>query len=282
MTTTNARDKHVNANGLRLHYLDWEAEGKTPLICLHGLTGHAHAWDDFGDAMAPSYRVIAWDQRGHGDSEWAQDGYEREKDVADLAAFIKALELQRVVLCGHSSGGWIALLYAVDHPDSVERLIMVDIGPEITQEAVNEFRSRPPAPDEFASLEEAVAYARGRNPWASDERLRRDVLGRLRRVPDGGWRWKTDPAHYTRGPRDSADPKAIALYWRALGDVSCPVLLVRGAESKSISDEILQRMSQTAKRFSSVDVAGAGHLVPVDQPERLIEAVKTFLQAPSD
>ena len=65
---TTSVDAFVTVNGLRFHYLDWPSKEKTPLICLHGLTGHAHAFDDFGAAMAQFYRVIAWDQRGHGDT----------------------------------------------------------------------------------------------------------------------------------------------------------------------------------------------------------------------
>ena len=56
-------------NGLRFHVLDWGGEGRTPLLLLHGFTGHAHAWDTLAIALQPHFHVYALDQRGHGDSD---------------------------------------------------------------------------------------------------------------------------------------------------------------------------------------------------------------------
>src|SRR5438132_13217048 len=71
------QDKTVMANGLKLHYLDWGVADNPPLVLLHGLRGHAHAWDDFSAAVCEDYNVLALDQRGRGDSEWAKDGFYR-------------------------------------------------------------------------------------------------------------------------------------------------------------------------------------------------------------
>ena len=75
MTTVKAQEKFVTVNGVQLRYLDWGTAGKTPLVCLHGHTGQAHIWDEFAEATAPHYHVLAVDQRGHGGSQWADTGY---------------------------------------------------------------------------------------------------------------------------------------------------------------------------------------------------------------
>ena len=72
MTTVRAKEKFVTVHSVKLRYLDWGTAGKTPLVCLHGHTGQAHIWDEFAEAMAPHYHVLALDQRGHGGSQWAQ------------------------------------------------------------------------------------------------------------------------------------------------------------------------------------------------------------------
>ncbi|MBI4198467.1 MAG: alpha/beta fold hydrolase, partial [Chloroflexi bacterium] len=74
--------QHVEANGLRLHYLDWGEEVPTQLVLLHGLTSNAHTWDDFAKESHTAFRVVAMDLRGHGESGHAQDGYTLERFAA--------------------------------------------------------------------------------------------------------------------------------------------------------------------------------------------------------
>ena len=87
MTTLEAVEKHLTVNGVQLRYLDWGTDGKTPLVCLHGHTGHARIWDEFAETMSLHYHVLTVDQRGHGESQWASTGYARDRFVEDLAAF---------------------------------------------------------------------------------------------------------------------------------------------------------------------------------------------------
>ena len=123
----------------------------------------------------PHYHVLALDQRGHGESQWADTGYERDRFVEDLAAFVDELGLQRFVLAGLSMGGWHSLLYTPDHQERVERIIIVDIGPEPSARSVAERANRPVTPMLFAGLDDAVAWMMGTNPWATRERTRQDA-----------------------------------------------------------------------------------------------------------
>ena len=281
MTTISAKEKQVTVNGLRLRYLDWGTEGSTPMVCLHGHTGQAHIWEEFAQALSSRYHVLAVDQRGHGGSQWADTGYARDRFVEDLAGFVDALQLSRFALVGLSMGGWHSLLYTMDHPDRVERIVIVDIAPEPNPEYVAVMENRPSTPMEFGSLTAAVDWMREGNPWASDARLRKDAEDKMRRREDGRWTWKADPALFNVRLPDMTDPGLIGRYWKAVETIPCPILEVRGAESALVSDQVIERMKSAAKQFSSVDVAGAGHVVTVDKPQELIEATHPFLGVPA-
>ena len=281
MTTTKAKEKFVEVNNVRLRYLDWGTEGKLPLICLHGHSGQAHIWDEFAEAVSPYYHVYALDQRGHGGSQWASNGYDRDRFVEDLEGFIDSLGLPSVTLVGLSMGGWHSLLYTPEHQDRVEKIIIVDIAPEPSEESRQLQASRPPTPLEFDSLDDAVAWERGRNPWVSDARLRQDIVDKTRQREDGKWVWKADAALFNYVLPDMTDQGLQERYWTSLENIRCPVMEVRGKESPLVSDEINERMMYTNPGFTSVAVEGAGHVVCVDQPQRFIEVTRKFLGIPA-
>ena len=277
MTTVKAQEKHVEVNGVRLRYLDWGTRGKTPMVCLHGHTGQAHIWDEFAQAMAPHYHVLAVDQRGHGESQWASTGYARDRFVEDLAAFVDALGLAKFVLAGLSMGGWHSLLYTPDHQERVERIIIVDIAPEPSLQWREQLAKRPPTPMEFPSLEAAISWMRQGNPWVSDAELRKDAEDKMRQKEDGQWTWKADSSLFNIQLPDMSDQTLISRYWNAIDKITCPILEVRGAESGLVSDETIERMIQRGKQVTSIDVPGAGHVVTVDKPSEFIEATRDFL-----
>ena len=269
--------KYVTVNGVRLRYLDWGTRGLPPMVCLHGHTGQARIWDEFAEVMRDSYHVYAIDQRGHGDSAHAMDGYARDRFVEDLAAFVDALELERFTLSGLSMGGWHSMLYTAEHPDRVERIVMVDIGPEPSEESIAASGNRPQTPMLFDTLEDAVAWTRSGNPWASDARLLKDAGEKMKQVEDGSWTWKADSDLFNVPLPDMTDPDLKSRYWSALETIPCPILEVRGSESPLVSDAVLDRMKAAATDLTSVDVADAGHVVTVDKPHEFIAATREFL-----
>ena len=118
------------AHGLSLHALEWSKEG-VPLVLLHGFSNEAHIWDDVAPIVAPYYRTLAFDLRGHGDSDRdAERRYEYDAHVADLEEATAALGIERMVLVGHSFGGRVAMFFAGRHPERVAGLVIVDSGPE--------------------------------------------------------------------------------------------------------------------------------------------------------
>src|ERR1700752_2610203 len=125
-------DRSIVLHGRRYHYTEWGAATAPPVVMLHGVTGHARTWDDESRLLAARYRVLALDQRGHGDTDPAPDAdYSDVALLADLEAFVAALGLGRISMVALSLGGRVAINYAGPHPTGVDRLVIVDIGPEI-------------------------------------------------------------------------------------------------------------------------------------------------------
>jgi esterase len=268
------RDQLAMLNGLRFHYREWGAEAAPPLVLLHGYTSHARTWDTFARALADRCRVFALDQRGHGESGWTDD-YATERMVEDLAAFAGALRLDRFDLLGLSMGGRVAYGYAARHTESIRRLVIVDIGPELVASGSERIRRGVQANDVFDSPEAAYAAAREGNRRAPEDELRRRVLNNLMLRDDGRWTYRYDTA--LRDParlRPQADP---AEGWAALARIAAPTLLVRGAESDLLSPETARRMVETMPDCRLVTVPDAGHSVPLDNPQGFIAAVRPFL-----
>ena len=97
------RDHSLAVGGLTFHYVTWGPESAPPLVLLHGLTSHARSWDALGRELSANRRVIALDQRGHGDSDRAPDGDYRVATMAgDVAGFVDAMGLGRFELLGLS------------------------------------------------------------------------------------------------------------------------------------------------------------------------------------
>ncbi len=111
-------DRFVSVNGLRFHVLDWGGEGRTPLLLLHGFTGHAHAWDTLAIALQPHFHVYALDQRGHGDSDPATV-YGPIAAFDDLDGVVDQLGLAPTIMVGLSMGGRNAIYFTAKRPDAV-------------------------------------------------------------------------------------------------------------------------------------------------------------------
>ena len=139
-TVVEPEDGTIEERGLSLHYVVWGPSrapgGPTPVVVLlHGLSAMCRIWDPLARALQERYRVIALDQRGHGDTSWPQEpNYTTDDYVGDLEALVERWELERFALVGLSMGGMNAIAYAARHPDRVTHLSVVDIRPAITRE----------------------------------------------------------------------------------------------------------------------------------------------------
>ena len=122
--------RHILIDGFRFHYLVWNKKGGPTMVLLHGIGDNAHVWDHFASSAPNHFRIIALDQRGHGESDWPRPpAYECEDYVNDLDKLIQSLHLEKVIIMGHSMGALHATRYAAIRPHSVTGLIHVDIEP---------------------------------------------------------------------------------------------------------------------------------------------------------
>jgi len=266
--------RRLDIGGLSLHYLDWGGDGP-PLVMLHGLTGHARTWDHTAAALRDRYRVLALDQRGHGDSGWAP-AYGSGLMAEDLLAFLDALRLREVTLMGLSMGGIVAFVFTASHPERVRDLIVLDIGPERGRPGSTRVAAGLAANHVFGSEDEAVAQLRAFNPRPTDEALRHRVRHNLRPLPDGTLTFKYDDA--LRVPGAIFDRSADEL-WAAWKAVDRPVLLVRGDDSDLLAAETAQRMVAENPHASLVGVPDCGHSITLDNPQGLLDVVSPWLAA---
>ncbi|MEE8556903.1 MAG: alpha/beta hydrolase [Myxococcota bacterium] len=272
------------ADGLTLHGLEWSTEG-VPLLLLHGFGNEAHFWDDLAPALAPHYRTLALDLRGHGDSDHDPEGrYDHLSMARDLEAVTEALGLERVVLVGHSLGGRVALRFVGRNADRMAGLILVDSGPDLdargTTRIQMETGRRSPT---FESIGEYEALLVQLYPAGRPETLARLARTGVRQREDGRYEQKLDTGFARRRGEVSeeqlrtwAEAESKAL-WDTLLRAPCPTLVVRGAASDVLSAETADRMAETASQGSRVEVERAGHSVMIDNPDRLRQVVTDFV-----
>jgi pimeloyl-ACP methyl ester carboxylesterase len=272
------------AHGLELHLLEWSTEG-VPLVLLHGLGNEAHLWDDFVPSVAPHYRVLALDQRGHGDSDWDPEArYDAESMADDLEAVLDALEIDRFVLVGFSMGGRVSMTFAGRHPERLAGLVIADIGPEVDARGVLRIggemaEHRAPV---FTDVQEYAAMLSLNYPAGQPHALKRMAEFGLRQREDGLFELKMDPKLRGERPTDEAtkakEEAFIQQQWDALARVPCATLVVRGAASDILSPEIADKMvDEVLQNGRLAIVPQAAHSIMTDNPEGFDEAVCSFV-----
>jgi pimeloyl-ACP methyl ester carboxylesterase len=269
------RDEHLEANGLRLHYLDWGQASARPVILLHGGALTAHTWDVVALGLQPEFRCIAPDLRGHGDSDWALDGdYSPDSYRGDLEALLAHLHIEHCILVGNSLGGATAARYTAERsPDQQpDALVLVDFGPEMREAGRQRLRAFTGGPRELDSVEEFVERAIGFNPQRQRETLRRSLLNNLRQLPSGKWTWKYDPNRFGRSAMATAADR-----WADLRRVSCPTLVVRGGRSDMFLDEDAEKLAAGLQNGRWIRIDGASHTIQSDRPVELVNAIREFL-----
>lgn len=265
------RRARARLNGLDLSYLDWGNEAAPPLVCVHGYTSSADAFSGFARRFRDRFRILALDVRGHGDSAWSPDqAYEYRDQAADLAAFVDQLGLGRFILVGTSMGGLIAMTYAMEHAARLRALVLNDIGPDMEVGSTRITQTVGARPDSFATLDEAIAYRARYSPIvaARDAADQHELaLGVLRRLGDGRWGWKMDPAYIRR--RVERGPPARPDFWPTLRGLACPALVVWGTDSDVLSEEQARRMVETLPKGELLAIPGVVHAPSLVEPASL-------------
>ena len=270
----------MSVNGLDLHYLDWGNVGAPPVVCVHGYTSSAEAFNALARQFHDRFHIVAPDVRGHGESAWSPDGaYQYRDQVADLAGLVDQLGLARFTLIGTSMGGIIAMAFAAAHAARLVGLVINDIGPDVEEGSQRITQMVGGRPDEFATLEDAMAYRREISPVTASRPMsdqREVALGVLRQQADGRWVWKMDPAYIRQRVQHGAPPRPAL--WPVLKSLPCPTLVVWGTESDVLLEAQARRMVGVLPRGELVKVAGVAHAPTLVEPV-VLAALERFLSA---
>jgi pimeloyl-ACP methyl ester carboxylesterase len=271
------RQQWLELDGARFSYFTEGDPANPPVVLHHGGGLSGGTWRAVAEELAPHYFCIAPDLRGHGDTDWAEDGdYSLGRYARDLGRLIEVWGLERPHLVGHSLGGQAAL-YAACHGLDLTSLTMVDVGPRLHRgpgiREINAFLDS----DWFATFDEALDRAVEFRPGRTRDSLARSLTRTLRETPDGRWTWKWDPERRrTRGDRAAEAERLIPdLRW-----IGCPVLVVRGSDSDVMTPELATQfvdlLHGEAVPARKVTIPGAGHNVHTDQPHLLAAELGEF------
>jgi pimeloyl-ACP methyl ester carboxylesterase len=273
----------AGAGGLRLRADAFGDPADPPVILLHGGGQTRFAWGSTPQALAErGWRVYRVDLRGHGESDWPDDGdyslWAFADDTRALAASLPSLP----VLVGASLGGLSSLIAIGESDHPVARgLVLVDVAPTMEEqgkERIGEFM-RANAFTGFASLDEvadAIAEYNPHRPRPTDlSGLQKNV--RLRE--DGRWYWHWDPRFMSLSPDETRSSFASSDRLKdAARSLTIPTLLVRGRVSDLLSEEGAQELLELVPHAEYANVAGAGHMVAGDRNDLFNDAIVDFLE----
>jgi len=271
--------RHVVAGAIRLHYLDWGADGRPAVVFLHGGGLNAHTWDRVCMELSKDFHCYAVDLRGHGDSEWSSTlDYSLDAHAADLIAFLDGLQERAIVLVGHSLGGHAAIRYAGMQPHRLAGLVVVDTSPfeslHDPTSRLTRVRDFVLGATEFATYEDAVAYVQQHYPERDRAMIAAALTHALRQVGDGPWTWKRDQRHldWSYFERAIADMETLQ---PLVARITCPALVVRGEFGMSAADAAA--FGSRLPHGHTTVVVGAGHNVQSENPDGFVAALRPFL-----
>lgn len=247
------------------------------VILLHGGGQTRHSWSGAATALARrGYRVINFDARGHGESEWSDEGaYSLDDRVADLKAIVAGID-RPFALVGASLGGATSI-HATAQALRPASLVLVDIVPHPEPEGISRIVNFMRAhPEGFATLDEAVDAVAAYNPERPRPRDPGGLMRNLRQRENGRLYWHWDPRIVAHRPEDlhALVRKSAAV----LPQTGVPVLLVRGLKSDVVSDAGVAAFRALVPELEVADVGGAGHMVAGDRNDAFNGAVIAFLE----
>jgi pimeloyl-ACP methyl ester carboxylesterase len=274
---TQYRSRNIVLRQLRFHFLEWGAPDAPAVVLLHGGHQSAHSWDLVSLHLAQRFRVLALDQRGHGDSEWARDvSYTNHEMSLDAEAFIAALGLERPILMGHSMGGRNSMLLVRHSPSLLRALVVVDVGPEVSDRGRAVIAGFVRDNEEFDDLEHFVRNVQQYDPYRSREHIERTVKYNMLQRADGKFVSKCDANPRRLGVVRGTGPlENITLEDARAFDL--PVLLVRGADSRILTADAAERFCDALPQGTLTTVPNCGHNVHGQNTKGFIEATTDFL-----
>lgn len=268
-------------DGLKLHVIEWGPAHAWPVVMLHGIRGYAETFANLARALAPTFRVIAFDQRGRGASDWdPARNYFTDAYVADLKAVVAQRGLEAFDVLGHSMGGIAAIVYAGTFPGKLRRLVIEDAGPGAFENSPGATRIKAEletTPTSFESWEAADAFFKKLRPTVTAEARADRIANMLKQDGLDRYTWRYDHAGIAFARLNTPAARSVDL-WPYVAAISCPALVLRGGRSDYLQADTAQAMSERNPLISWRQIDDAGHYIHDDQPLRVANAVRAFLE----
>jgi pimeloyl-ACP methyl ester carboxylesterase len=259
--------------GVVFSMLEWGPPGAAEIVALHGGLQNAHAWDRL--AVASGRPLLAVDLAGHGRSSLVPWALDPRRQGESLAPLLEAAAAEARLVAGMSLGGLAAICLAANRPELVPQLCVIDVTPGVVAG-----RRSPPALlalmriESFASFEEIVDGVAAALSTRSRAALARNLRHNTHQRADGRWVWtaassltEEDPG---AGATDDLTPRQLYLsIWDELGQVTCPLTVVRGGRSPVVTQDDLDEVRRLQPDAQVVVIERAGHSVQGSQPAAL-------------
>jgi pimeloyl-ACP methyl ester carboxylesterase len=277
--------KKVKGDGLMINVAVWKGSER-PILCVHGITANCRCWDVLAAALTPEYRVMAMDLRGRGRSDKPDTGYSLGHHIRDINCLLNDLDIEKVVIMGHSLGAFVGLAFAAEYPDRIDRLILVDGGGDLSKAQMDKvFIGIKPALDRLEMVfdsEEAYLKKMSAPPYIQPWSSAIKTYYRYEIEPiEGGVHTNIKPANIQEEAINIRKVACAAFYPK----IKCKVLILRAPNGLFSQDDILLpeevinkmlREMPTSKRF---DVEGLNHYGIVFQPHTARDrAIRAFLK----
>ena len=267
----------------RINYLEWGNVDEFPhqetLVCVHGLTRNARDFDYFAGRLCDRYRVVCPDVVGRGDSDHllSDEAYNYLQYNADMNTLIARLGVTEVNWIGTSMGGIIGMVLASVAQSPIRRLVINDIGPEVSRDALMSIAQYIGRSEEFASLDEAETYLREIYPEfapMSDDDWKHMAKYSCKRTEHGTFKMKFD-TRVGDAFRDSISYFNVDM-WETWEKITCPVLILRGRQSSFLSEETSNRMLECGPETTLVEFDDTGH-TPTLRNDEQVSVIEEWL-----
>ena len=284
------QSSYIFANGIRHHYLEWAPPSVNsvcptvnPTVVLMHATGLcAHSWLPIAQGLATRYRVIALDQRGHGDTGPSDDGYSFELVGRDLVAVIDTLGIGKLNVVGHSSGGLATLIAASLLPGHISSACLVEtrVGESPANSPPGELQERARRTRMKRSVWESrdVMYQAYRQRVAfkdwSEDSFAAFITGGTRLLPDGRAELKCSPTVEALF-YEQRDALQVSQYFRGL-DARFLLLLGAYPEAQTLDDVGVRRFRESIPGAQVKPMSIGSHFLPMEHPERVLEEIWKF------
>jgi pimeloyl-ACP methyl ester carboxylesterase len=243
--------------GVQIYY---EVHGEGPALLLsHGYSATSQMWRGQIDAFAPFYKLITWDMRGHGQSDYPEDqnAYSEDATVDDMAALLDEVGARDAIVGGLSLGGYMSLAFRLRHPERVKALLIIDTGPGFKNDQARADWNKHAASYALEFEKNGLKSLETRSKEMAESR-HRDASGLIKAA---------------KGMLTQRDPGVI----NSLPNINVPTLVVVGADDKPFL-AAAEYMAGKIPNASKVVVPNAGHSVNIDQPQAFNAAVLAFLK----